>query len=70
MLILTRKVGESILIGDDVSITTLGIQGRQVRIGISAPPEVSVHREEIYEKIQQEKNQANLQEDNEVSYNV
>lgn len=55
MLILTRKVGESILIGDDIRITTLGIQGRQIRIGISAPNEVTVHREEIYNKIQQEK---------------
>lgn len=54
MLILTRRLGESIAIGDDISIKVLGIQGRQVRIGIVAPPQVSVHREEIYRKIQQE----------------
>lgn len=52
MLILTRKVGESIRIGDDVEITTLGVKGNQVRIGISAPKHVSVHREEVYERIQ------------------
>ncbi|MBD3169279.1 MAG: carbon storage regulator CsrA [candidate division Zixibacteria bacterium] len=54
MLILTRRLGESIAIGDSISIKVLGIQGRQVRIGIVAPPQVSVHREEIYKKIQQE----------------
>lgn len=51
MLILTRRVGESIMIGDDISITTLGVKGNQVRIGINAPEGVSVHREEIYKKI-------------------
>ncbi len=54
MLILTRKIGESIRIGDDVEITTLGIKGNQVRIGISAPKNVSVHRQEIYDRIQGE----------------
>ncbi len=52
MLILTRRVGESLMIGEDVSITVLGIKGNQVRIGIDAPKEVAVHREEIYDRIQ------------------
>lgn len=51
MLILTRKVGETICIGEDVEITTLGIKGNQVRMGISAPKSVSVHRKEIYDRI-------------------
>lgn len=55
MLILTRRVGERILIGDDISITVLGVRGNQVRLGFDAPAEVAVHREEIYHRIQQEK---------------
>ncbi len=58
MLILTRKLGESIAIGDNIKISVLGIHGRQVRIGIDAPPEIVVHREEIYLKIQAENRNA------------
>ncbi len=58
MLILTRKLGESITIGDDIKVTVLGVFGRQVRIGIDAPSNVVVHREEIYVKIQQENRKA------------
>jgi len=54
MLILTRRVGETLMIGDEVSVTVLGIKGNQVRIGVNAPKDVSVHREEIYERIQRE----------------
>ncbi len=55
MLILTRKEGETIIIGDDVTLTIFSIKGHQVRIGINAPKEVSVHREEIYQRIQKDK---------------
>ena len=55
MLILTRRVGESLMIGDDVSLTVLGIKGRQIRLGINAPMDVPVHREEVYERIKAEK---------------
>ena len=55
MLILTRRVGESLMIGDEVNVTVLGIRGNQVRIGVDAPKDVAVHREEIYDRIQQER---------------
>ncbi|MFO7955039.1 carbon storage regulator CsrA [Thioalkalivibrio sp.] len=58
MLILTRRVGETLMIGEDVSVTVLGVKGNQVRIGINAPQDVAVHREEIFQRIQRESNVA------------
>ena len=54
MLILTRRVGEMLMIGDEVTVTVLGVKGNQIRIGVDAPKEVAVHREEIYQRIHQE----------------
>ena len=58
MLILTRRTGETLMVGDDVSITVLGVRGNQVRIGINAPREIAVHRKEIYQQIKLEELQA------------
>ncbi len=56
MLILTRKVGERLMIGDDIAVTVLSVKGNQVRLGIQAPASIAVHREEIYDRIQNERN--------------
>ncbi len=55
MLILTRRVGETLMIGDEVSVTVLGVKGNQVRLGVNAPKDIAVHREEIYQRIQHER---------------
>ncbi len=58
MLILTRRVGETLMIGDEVTVTVLGVKGNQVRIGVNAPKDVAVHREEIYERIRREREES------------
>jgi carbon storage regulator len=59
MLILTRRVGETLMIGNDVTVTVLGVKGNQVRIGINAPKNIAVHREEIYERVKREQENGN-----------
>lgn len=59
MLILTRRVGESLMVGDEITVTVLGVKGNQVRIGVNAPRDVAVHREEIYNRIQDDDDSSN-----------
>lgn len=54
MLILTRRIGETLMVGDEVTVTVLGVKGNQVRLGVNAPRDIAVHREEIYQRIKQE----------------
>jgi carbon storage regulator len=64
MLILTRRVGETVMIGNEVTVTVLGVKGNQVRIGVNAPKDVAVHREEIYERIKREQQSEEVEKPN------
>ncbi len=70
MLILTRRAGEAIMVGDEVTVTIIGIKANQVRIGVDAPRQIAVHREEIYHRIQAEKDQAREQESEQAEISV
>lgn len=70
MLILTRRVGETIKIGEDITITVLGVKGNQVRIGVGAPRDIAVHREEIYDRIQSEEQTTHTEQDPNASTNT